>query len=87
MSNTLTCVCGVTYGIGQSPFCRDGHGRVGPSKGFEPRFDVGLGEHVTGWGDVHRHMRRKQLDFRDHPSPASLTDRLDRIADQRRASR
>ena len=78
--------CGVVYGIGCSPFCRDGHGRVSRhyGDGFEPRFDYGLGEYVTGWGDVRKAMREGHLDFRDHPSPAQTSDRRDKIADQQR---
>lgn len=84
---TVRCeACGVEYGIGDSPFCRDGHGRVLPSKGFEPRFDYGLGQDVTGWGDIRQAMRRNQLDYRDHPSPGDRSARLDRIADLKRGS-
>ena len=55
-----------------------------PSQGFEPRFDIGLGEYVTGWGDIRQQMRRKHLDFRDHPSPGDLSARRDRAMQQRR---
>ncbi len=55
-----------------------------PMKGFEPRFDYGLGEHVTGWGDIHKAMRENHLDFRDYPSLGDRTARLDRIADKKR---
>lgn len=55
--------------------------------GFEPRFLEGLGEHVTGWGDVRQHMRRKQLDFRDHPSKGWLSARRDRVEQQKREAR
>ncbi len=82
--NTVTCdACGVEYGIGCSPFCKDRHGRVIPGGAFEPRFDVGLGEYVTGWGDIHKRMREKHLDYRDHPSPGDLSARRDRIEQQK----
>ncbi len=40
--------CGAVVVIGEWPFCP--HGKAAPSKGFEPRFDPGLGREVTGWG-------------------------------------
>jgi len=76
--------CGVTYGVGCSPWCKDGHARVIPSPGFEPRFDIGLGRDVTGWGDIKQEMRRKGLDYRDHPSAGDLSARRDRIEESRR---
>lgn len=81
--------CGVVYGIGDSPVCKDAHGRVaaGYGDGFEAYFDHGLGEHVTGWGDVRKAMRENHLEFRDHPSPGDTSARRDKIADQRRRER
>lgn len=79
--------CGKVYGIGDSPLCRDGHGRVPPAKGFEPYFDHGLGEHVTGWGDIHKAMRENNLDFRDHPSPGDSSVRMDKIREQQKRER
>lgn len=76
--------CGVEYGVGCSPWCRDGHARVTPRGGFEPRFDIGLGREVTGWGDVKQEMRRKKLDYREHPSNGDLSARKDRIEQQKR---
>lgn len=76
---TITCeACGAVYGVGQSPFCRDGHAAVAPAKGFEPYFDLGLGKEVTGWGDIRQEMRRKHMDFRDHPSKGAISARVDR---------
>jgi len=83
----MTCDrCGKALEIGDWPFCgpnRD-HGKVQPRGAFEPHFDIALGEYVTGWGDVRQHMRRKQLDFRDHPSAGDLSARRDRIEQQKR---
>lgn len=76
--------CGAVYGIGDSPWCRDGHGSVQPRRAFEPYFDIGLGKHVTGWGDIRQEMRRKKLDFRDHPTDGDLSARRDRIEQQKR---
>lgn len=74
--------CGAIVHVGQFPFCP--HGTVAPARGFEPHFDVALGEHVTGWGDVRQYMRRKGLDFRDHPSPGEASARRDRIEQRKR---
>lgn len=54
------------------------------SKGFEPHFDIGLGVHVTGLGDVQKNMRENKIDRRDPPSPGDRAARLDRIADSAR---
>lgn len=81
--NEIACEkCGAVYGIGDSPFCRDGHGSVQPRGGYEPHFDPALGEWVSGWGDVKQHMRRKGLDFRDHPSKSWIRERQDRIRER-----
>lgn len=82
---TIACEkCGAVYGIGDSPFCRDGHARVQPRQAFEPYFDVGLGRYVTGWGDIRQEMRRKKLDFRDHPSNGDIAARIDREREKQR---
>ena len=70
--------CGVEYDVGDWPFCKGGHGRVLPSKGFEPHFDIGLGRYVNGWGDVRQAMREEKLDFRDHPSREKDEKRIER---------
>ncbi len=85
---TITCDnCGVEYGIGDSPWCRDSHTRVIRGKGFEPFFDVGLGKYVTGWGDIHMHKRAEGLDFRDHPSKGEISARRDKAEQQSRQRR
>ena len=58
----------------------------GPSKGFEPYFDVGLGQYVTGIGDRHVHMRRESLDYRDHISKGDQSARLDKAHQLKRGS-
>lgn len=78
-------VCHQQYEIGEWPFCP--HGKYQPRPGFEPYFDIGLGEYVTGWGDIRKHMREKKLDFRDHPSPAAQRERADRMREKARAER
>lgn len=86
MSQTYVCdKCGATVGIGQSPWCRDGHGRVLPAKGFDSFFDIGLGREVSGWGDIHQAMREANLDFRDHPSPGDLSARRDKCETEKKA--
>jgi hypothetical protein len=81
--------CGVEYGVGDSPVCKDSHGRVlnGYGDGFLPHFDIGLGREVTGWGDVRQAMRDEHLDFRDHPNPGDTSARMDRIAEKQRRAR
>lgn len=72
--------CGQVVHVGEWPFCP--HGQVQPRGGFEPHFDLALGEYVTGWGDVRQHMRRKGLDFRDHPSKSWIRERADKIRER-----
>jgi hypothetical protein len=60
------------------------HGKAPPSKGYEARFDVGLGREVTGWGDVRKAMREDRLDFREHPSKGEMSARQDRANERRR---
>jgi hypothetical protein len=74
-----------SHGVGLCPFER--RRELLPSKGFEPRFDIGLGRYVTGWGDIHRGMREERLDFRDHPSPGARSARLDKCNEARKARR
>lgn len=84
--NGLTLVrcgaCGTEYGIGDAVTCP--HGKAQPHRGFEPYFDHGLGEYVTGWGDVRKAMRENHLDYRDHPSAGETSARRDRIREQQR---
>ncbi len=75
--------CGATIEIGDWPFCKGGHGKANPAKGFEPYFDIGLGREVTGWGDVRQSMREQHLDFRDHPNK----ERTERYYDRARTLR
>ena len=77
--------CRAILDVGDWPYCP--HGRMTPARGFEPRFDYGLGEYVTGWGDVRKAMRENHLDFRDHPTPAQTSGRRDKISDQQKRTR
>lgn len=62
--NTVICDgCGVEYGIGRSPYCKDGHGPWLRESVFTPYFDIGLGEYVSNHGERSRFMRRKGLDY------------------------
>ena len=47
--------CGRLVHIGEHPYCP--HGKAGPSKGFEPYFDHGLGRMVTTIGDINAACR------------------------------
>jgi hypothetical protein len=85
MSDEFCGRCGKVVEIGSWPFCP--HGKAHPARGFEPRFDIGLGREVTGWGDVRQAMRDEHLDFRDHPSPGDTSARLDKIAEKQRRAR
>lgn len=55
------------------------------SKGFEPMFDNGLGENITGIGDRKKIMRENKLDYRDHPSPGEASARRDKMRERERA--
>lgn len=78
--------CGQPLQSGEWPFCPHGF-PAGKTKGFEPRFDDGLGIYVTGWGDRRKAMREHHLDYRDHPAPGELSARRDRIEQQKRSAR
>ena len=54
--------CGKTLVIGDFPFCP--HGKPPRSKGFEPFYDVGLDQTVTGMGDINKACRPRWED--DH---------------------
>lgn len=78
--------CGVVYGIGDSPVCRGGHGRVRPGygAGFEPYFDIGLGRYVTGHGDINKACRELHAYPVDPPSPGQTSVRADKIRERKR---
>lgn len=85
--STLHCdACGADYGIGQSPYCKDGHAPVTRSyaPNFAPYFDIGLGAHVEAPDQRRRLMKQHHLDYRDHPSNGDLSARRDRIEQQKR---
>ena len=54
--------CGYIQHIGDDYRCP--HDHVVRSKGFEPYYDIGLGQEVTGFGDVNAACRPKWED--DH---------------------
>lgn len=71
MPNTVTCEkCGVEYGIGASPWCRDNHatgGRHGYGA-FTPGVDEMIGSepvHFGNWGEKLRYMDRHGIEARD----------------------
>jgi hypothetical protein len=84
---TTCTVCGEPLAIGDFPCISTPrpHARALPSKGYEPHFDVSLGEYVNGWGDVRKHMRRKRLDFFEHASDGEMSARRDRMEERKRA--
>lgn len=51
----------------------------GPSKGFEPYFNDGLGIYVTGKGDINKAMRENNADYRPRPTKGDIAERRDRI--------
>lgn len=82
---TVVCdTCGQTYGIGQSPYCKDGHGFVQTHHPFIPYFDFALGEQVDSLARRKRLMRDKHLDYRDKPRPGDLSARRDRIEETKK---
>lgn len=80
--------CGVAFSIGQSPFCRDGHGFVVPDDTlFSPYDDFALGEHVTSPAHRRQLMREKKLEYREKVSPGELSARRDRGEEKRKEER
>jgi hypothetical protein len=52
--------CGYDIQVGEWPYCGDAkntHGRPNKTKGWEPFFDEGLGQVVTGMGDINKACR------------------------------
>lgn len=49
------------------------------SKGFEAYFNYGLGEHVTGTGDINKAKRENNLRDKEPPSKGEMSARNDRI--------
>ncbi len=65
--------CGQIVHIGEWPACP--HGRAQSARGFQPYFDYGIGQYVTGVGDINKAMRPQwngdyvtKLDHRDAPA-------------------
>lgn len=55
------------------------------SKGFEPYFNHGIGEYVTGQGDINKAKREHNLRDREPPRKGDLSARMDKIHERRRA--
>jgi hypothetical protein len=82
---TIRCEkCGIRFGIGQSPVCKDGHDYVGRYEPFTAYFDIGLGVEVTSHAQRWRLMREAKVDYRDKLSKGELSARRDRVEQQRR---
>ena len=92
-TNTETCAdCGVTFGVGCSPFCRDGHQPVRGSAAyvefsavFQNYYDLGLDVDITGRQHRQRVMRDLKVDYRDPPSKGDRSARIDKMMEKRRA--
>ena len=84
----MTCEsCGGEIQIGSWPFCPD-HQPVSPGKGFEPYFDHGLGQVVTGYGDIQKACRPHwQDDHVIHIQPRDNPPGYYRELNERRAER
>ena len=74
--------------VGEWPWCP--HGRAQEAHGFEPYFDYGLGQTITGVGDIRKAMRPHweqdqyiQLDHSD--KPASYYKEMNERRAERRA--
>lgn len=91
----ITCEsCGVTFGIGCSPFCRDRHAPVRGSAGFlefvvpfSNYFDEGLGVDITGRDHRRRVMRDLHCDHRELPTKGDKSARRDKIEQRKREAR
>lgn len=62
----VTCEkCGVTFGIGDWPYCKGGHGK--PSRGTtapdHAYFDYGLGKYIRNQGERWREMKRQNVQY------------------------
>jgi hypothetical protein len=57
--------CGAVYGIGDSPYCKDGHAPWWQRKNeFKEYFDWGIGKTIHDHGERTREMKRNKLDYR-----------------------
>jgi hypothetical protein len=74
--------CGLVYGVGESPACKDGHTRVASYHPFTHYFDFALGEEVTSLAQRRRLMRQNHLDYRDKMSAGDLSARRDRVHEE-----
>jgi len=73
------------HGLGLCPF--EPRRDVIRRGGFEPYFDIGLGEYVTGFGDIKKHMREKKLDYRPTVPKGWHSERRDKIEARKKAAR
>jgi len=86
-SEAFTCsVCGLPISVGEWPCVKTirPHGRSVQTDVFVPYFDVGLGEQINSYADRWRHMRQKQMQYRDLPSTGDLSARRDRLEERKK---
>lgn len=82
---TVVCdTCGQAYGIGQSPYCKDGHGVVQAHHPFIPYFDHALGAQIDSHAQRWRLMKERKLDYRDKLSPGDIAARRDRVEETKK---
>jgi len=56
--------CGAIYGIGDSPYCKDGHASWWQRKTeFREYFDIGIGKVIHDHAERKREMKRNKLDY------------------------
>ena len=78
--------CGVPIHIGSDYRCP--HERVAAAKGFEPYYDPGLDQVVTGWGDINAACRPKwEGDHIVHIQPRDKSAQYYRELNDRREAR
>lgn len=78
--------CGAELQVGDFPFCP--HGRPARSKGFEAFYDHGLGQTITGFGDVNKACRPKwENDHIVHIQPRDRSEGYYRELSQRHEHR
>ena len=75
--------CGVSYTIGDWPFCP--HGYYHPQSPFIPYFDMGLDAHVTSNYQRNKLMKSANADMRDTPSKGALSARIDKASERKKS--
>ncbi len=86
MNSEVCNQCGEVLSVGEWPWCP--HGRGTGHKGFEAFFDEGLGQVLTGFGDMNKACRpRWEEDHIVHIQPRDKTPQYYKELNERRRDR